>query len=298
MATIVVSGASGLIGTALVSRLRERGDTVLRLVRKAAVQPDEVGWDPQHDELHIAACRETDAIVNLSGAPIAARWSPRYQRLLVNSRVRATRTLARAAAELGPQVALVNASAVGFYGDRGAEPLTEDSGPGSDFLAGLVQQWEAATDEAAANGNRVALARTGLVIAPAGGALGPLLPLLKLGLGGPLGPGTQYWPWISLNDEVRALIWLIDHQISGPVNLSSPAANTHAEVVRAIAKALGRPAVLGVPSWTLKAALGELAEVLVASQLQRPEVLLAAGFVFEQPGLADLVAWLQTEWAG
>lgn len=292
MATIVVSGASGLIGTALVAQLRDRGDTVLRLVRKAAVQPDEVGWNPQDEELNIAACQSADAIVNLSGAPIARRWSPRYKRLLLNSRVRATRTLARAAAQLGPQVSLINASAVGYYGDRGAEPLTETSSPGDDFLAGLVQQWEAATDEAATSGNRVALARTGLVLATEGGALAPLLPLLRFGLAGPLGPGTQYWPWISLVDEVRALIWLIDQQIDGPVNLTSPAADTHAEVLRAIAKGLGRPAVLGVPSWALRLALGEATEMVIASQLQRPEVLLESGFVFEHPTLDELVAWL------
>lgn len=284
-----------MIGSALVDHLRGRGDTVIRLVRKAAVQPDECGWDPAKEELHLAGCKDVDVIVNLSGATLGRRWGPRYKRLLLNSRVRATRTLARAAAALGQHVTLVSASAVGYYGDRGSEPLTETSGPGSDFLADLVQRWEAATKEASAAGNRVVLARTGLALSPAGGAMKPMMPLLKLGLGGPLGPGTQYWPWISLNDEVRALTWLIDKQISGPVNLTSPATSTHAEIVRAVARGLGRPAVLGVPTWALRLVLGEATDMVVASQNQRPEVLVDSGFVFEQPTLPELVEWFVSQ---
>lgn len=294
MATIAISGASGLIGTALVSLLRERGDTVLRLVRKAAVQPDEVGWDPTKGEIHLDACDQVTAIVNLSGASLGRRWTQTYRAKLVESRVASTRTLARAAAELGPQVTLVNASAVGFYGDQGRTPLTEASPAGDDFLADLVAQWERATTAASEAGNRVVLARTGLVIAPAGGALGPMLPLLRAGLGGPLGPGDQIWPWISLRDEVRAFTWLIDHPIAGPVNLAAPATNTHAELVQAVAAGLGRRARLGVPGWALRLGLGGLAEAIMASQNQVPEVLLGAGFQFEQPTLVELVSWLET----
>lgn len=292
MATIAMSGASGLIGTALVQHLRERGDTVLRLVRQAAVQPDEVGWDPSRGELHLEPCRGVDAIVNLSGASIGRRWTPAYRRELLSSRVDATRTLARAAAELGPHVSLVNASAVGFYGDRGRLPLTEDVGPGTGFLSDLTQQWEAATAEASAAGNRVALARTGLVFANAGGALGPMLPLLKLGVGGPLGPGDQIWPWISLVDEVRAYTWLIDNPIAGPVNLASPATTTHAELVKAVARGINRPALLGVPSWALRLALGDFAKDIAASQNLVPKVLLDSGFTFEHETVDQLVAWL------
>lgn len=292
MATIAVSGASGLVGTALVPHLRERGDTVLRLVRKAAVQPDEVGWDPAKGEINLESCTGADVIVNLSGAPIARPWTARYRRELVDSRVNATRTLARAAVALGPHVALVNASAVGFYGDRGCERLTEASGPGTGFLAELVQQWEAATSLASEAGNRVVLARTGLVMAATGGGLGPLMPLLRIGVGGPLGSGDQIWPWISLDDEVRAFTWLIDHQISGPVNLASPQTTTHGDLVRAVARAMGRPARLRMPAWALRLVAGELAEAVLASQNEVPEVLLATGFEFRQASVADLVAWL------
>lgn len=295
MATIAVSGASGLIGTALVDHLRDRGDTVLRLVRKAAVQPDEVGWDPSRQELNLEPCAGVDVIVNLSGAPMTRRWTRSYKRELIDSRVNSTLTLARAAAELGPHVVLVNASAVGYYGDRGTEPLTESSPPGTGFVAEIVQQWEAATAAASQAGNRVALARTGLVISGRGGALGPMLPLLKLGLGGPLGPGDQIWPWISLVDEVRAFTWLIDQPIAGPVNLASPALTTHKELVRAIAGIIGRKAWLGVPTWTLRAALGGLSELVVQSQNQVPEVLLDSGFTFKHATIGQLVAWLVAE---
>lgn len=292
MATIAIGGASGLIGTALTTRLRARGDTVLRLVRKAAVHPDECGWDPARGEINLTACARVDAIVNLSGAPIGRRWTPAYRRELLSSRVDSTRTLARAAAELGPQVALISGSAVGFYGDRGTEPLTESSAPGNDFLADLVVQWEDATRPASEAGNRVALARTGLVMSPEGGALGPMWPLLKRGLAGPLGPGDQIWPWISLVDEVRALIWLIDEQIAGPVNLAAPASDTHAEIVRAIASGMGRGAPLAVPTGVLRLALGGLADSITASQHQQPTVLLDSGFTFEHATLDKLVDWL------
>lgn len=295
MATIAISGASGMIGTPLVDHLRERGDTVLRLVRRAAVQPDEVGWDPTKGELNLGPCSEVDAFVNLSGARMMRRWTRSHKQEFLDSRVNATATLARAAVELGPHVVLVNASAVGYYGDRGSEPLTETSDPGTGFIVDLVQQWEAATTAASEAGNRVALARTGLVIAGRGGALGPMMPLLKLGLGGPLGPGDQIWPWISMVDEVRALAWLIDQPIAGPVNLASPATTTHRELIQAVAKIMGRKAWLGVPRWALRLVLGELADLIVQSQHQVPEVLLGSGFTFRHPTLELLVKWLVAE---
>ncbi|MGB3955378.1 MAG: TIGR01777 family oxidoreductase [Brooklawnia sp.] len=293
MATIAIGGASGLIGTALTAYLRGRGDTVLRLVRGPAVQPDEVGWNPEQEELHHEPCGEVDVFVNLAGANVARHWTVRRKQLILSSRVRSTRTLARAAATLGPHVALVNASGVGYYGDRGREPLTEHSRPGSDWLADVVQQWEQATSEAARAGNRVALARTGLVLSRTGGALGPLMPLLKLGLGAPLGPGSQIWPWIGLVDEVRALTWLIDHPIEGPVNLASPATSTNREVIRAVAHAMGRPVLpIGAPVWLMRLVVGQFAERIVDSQNQVPQVLLESGFAFEQQTVDEVASWL------
>ncbi len=295
MATIAVSGASGLIGSALVALLRDYGHDVLRLVRQAAVQPDEIGWDPARGEVHLAACSGVDVIVNLSGAPIGRRWTEHYRDELLTSRLNATRTLAAAVADLGPEVALINASAVGYYGDRGREPLTEDSPPGTGFLAELVQQWENATAVASEAGNRVALARTGLVVSNRGGALGPLMPILRAGLAGPLGRGDQIWPWISLRDEVRALAWLAEHEIWGPVNLASPATTTNGDLIKAIADGIGRPAVLRVPTPALRAALGGLATDVLASQNEIPKVLLDSGFAFKQRTLDDLVTWLVAE---
>ena len=295
MATIAVSGSSGLIGSALVTLLRDEGHDVLRLVRQAAVELDEVGWDPARGEINLPACSGVDAFVNLSGAPLARRWTDRYREELVSSRLNATRLLARCAVELGPQVTLINASAVGFYGDRGREPLTEDSPPGTGFLADLVQKWEAATDSARDAGSRVVLVRTGLVLSNRGGALGPVMPMLRAGLGGPLGTGEQIWPWISLRDEVRAIAWLIDSEISGPVNLASPATTTNGELIRAIADGLGRPARLRVPTAALRLAMGDLATDIVASQNEIPKVLLEGGFTFKQGTLDELVSWLVAE---
>lgn len=218
MATIMVSGASGFIGSELVLLLRDHHQ-VLRLVRRAAVHPDEVGWDFDRGHVNLSACEAVDVIINLSGAPIGRRWTSNYREQLLRSRVEATRTLARTAVDLGPQVALINASSVGIYGDRGEEALTENSSAGTGFLAELVQQWEQATELAQLAGNRVVLARTGIVMSASGGALAVLMPFLRRGLAGPLGTGKQIWPWISLRDQVHALGWLAEHDIDGPVNL-------------------------------------------------------------------------------
>ena len=295
MATIAVAGSGGLIGTELVEQLRYRGDEVFRLVRKAGVHPDEIGWNPAKAELNLDSLEGVDAIVNLCGAAIGRQWTPAVRREIIDSRVDPTRTLACAAATLGGHVTLVNASAVGIYGDRGSEPLTEEASPGQGFVPELVQDWEAATAEASDAGNRVALARTGLVMAPDGGALAPLLPLLKRGLGGALGPGTQIWPWISLLDEVRALLWLLDHEISGPVNLAAPAQNTNEELLEALAEAMGSKLRVGAPTWAIRLGIGEFANEIVASQHQVPKVLLDSGFEFVHPTLPGLAGWLAAE---
>lgn len=296
MATIAVAGSGGLIGTELVEQLRYRGDDVLRLVRKAGVHSDEVGWNPAKAELNLDSLAGVDAIINLCGANIGRQWTPRVRREIIDSRVLPTRALARAAAELGPQVSLINASAVGIYGDQGSTPLTEDAEPGQGFIPELVQDWEAATHDASDGGCRVALARTGLVMAPDGGALAPLLPLIKRGVGGALGPGTQIWPWISLVDEVRALLWILDHpEISGPVNLAAPTQTTNLELLEAIAGALGSKLRVGTPTWAIRLGIGEFAGEIVASQHQVPKVLLDSGFEFVHATVPDLVGWLAAE---
>ena len=254
MATIAVGGASGLIGTALVRHLRDRGDTVLRLVRGAAVQPDEVGWNPAKDEIHLEPCAEVDTLVNLSGAPISHRWTAWRKRQILLSRVRCTRTLARAATELGPHVALVSASAVGYYGDRGDEVLTEGSTPGDDFLADVCLAWEAATASVEAAGIRTVHLRTGIVLDAGGGALAKQLPAFKLGLGAKAGTGRQWMSWITLHDEVRAIRFALEHDtVTGPVNLTAPAPVTNADFTDAVGEALHRPTFLTIPRFARKA---------------------------------------------
>lgn len=286
---VVVAGASGLIGTALATHLRERGDEVLRLVRGPARAPEERSWDPAAGILDPEHLRGADAVVNLGGAGVGdRRWTASYQRVIRSSRVQGTSLLATTLAELedGPSV-LVQGTAVGWYGDRGNAVLSEDEPTGEGFLAGVVADWEAATRPASLAGRRVALARTGIVLAPRGGAFGRLLPLVRLGVGGPLGPGTQYWPWITLTDEVRALSFLLDHEISGPVNLTAPEPETCATIVRALARRLHRPASLRVPGWALRMGLGGFASELLASQRAVPAVLEAQGFSFSHPTLEE-----------
>lgn len=286
---VVVAGASGLVGRALVTRLRDRGDEVVRLVRRPAREPDELAWDPETGFLPELALRGADAVVNLGGAPLGARrWTRDYKVAIRDSRVQGTALIARtlSALEDGPRV-LVQASAVGWYGDRGEDPLEEGSGRGDGFLADVVAAWEAAATPAVAAGVRVALARTGIVLSREGGALARLLPLVRRGLGGPLGPGTQFWPWITLEDEVTALLHLLDVEVSGPVNLVAPQQSRCVEVVRSLARAVHRPSALRVPSWALRLALGEFAEDLLASQRVVPAALAGSGFRWRHAGLQE-----------
>lgn len=295
---VAVAGSSGLIGGALCARLRERGDEVVRLVRGRPGSPDEVSWTPGAGELPLAALDGVDAIVNLAGAGIGdRRWDADYKRLVESSRVESTRTIAhalvRVAERTGRHIRFVNGSAVGFYGDRGDEVLTERSEPGTDFLAGVVERWEAATHEARDAGIPVALVRTGLVMAPSSGAFNPHLRLARLGLGGPLGTGRQWWPWITLADEAGILEYLIDHpEITGPVNAVAPMAARQSEIAAALGQGLSRPAVLPAPRLALRAVVGEFADSIVASQRVAPDRLLEAGFVFEHPDLETAVKWL------
>jgi uncharacterized protein (TIGR01777 family) len=283
---VAVTGSSGLIGTALCRHLRERGDRVVRVVRRSP-QPDEdvIEWHPDRDELDAGAFDGLDAIVNLAGESIGAhRWSAEQKRRLIDSRVQSTRLLSRVVAQSasGP-TALVSGSAMGYYGNRGDEELVESSGPGQGFLSELASAWEAATAEASAAGRRVVHLRTGLVLDADAPALARMLLPFKLGVGGRLGNGRQYWSWISLTDEVRATAWVLDHDLSGPVNLVGPAPVTNAEFSRALGRALHRPTLLPAPKLALELLLGrELAdELLFSSQRVVPDVLQRSGFGFE-----------------
>jgi uncharacterized protein len=286
---IVVAGSHGLIGCALLERLREDGHRVRRLVRRPPQTAQEREWDPDAGFLDPAALEGADAVVNLAGAGIGERrWTTAYKRLLLTSRTRTTGLLARTIAQLDePVPVLVQGSAIGYYGDRGAQVLTETSTSGDGFLAHLVREWEAATRPAEEAGVRVVHARTGIVLAPEGGALGRLLPFLRLGVGGPLGRGRQYWSWITLRDEVAALCHLLTAPVHGPVNLCAPQPSTNAQVTRALARALHRPAVVHVPTVALKVVLGELATDILGSQRALPTVLEASGFRFTDADLDD-----------
>jgi len=291
---IAVTGSSGLIGTALVTALHAGGHDVVRLVRRPARQPDEVTWDPEAGTVDVDALAGVDGAVNLAGAGVGDhRWTDAYKQTVLGSRVNSTRTLATALAALDPLPrVLVSGSAVGYYGDRGDEPLTEASGPGTGFLTEVCQAWEAATAPAADAGIRVAYARTGLVLSPDGGALARLLPLARLGLAGPLGGGRQWWPWITLDDEVRALVFLLEKDLEGPVNLSAPQPTRNADLTRALGSALHRPTVLPAPAFALRLVLGEFASDVLSSQRMLPARLLDAGFGFRHQTPAQAAAWV------
>ncbi|GAA0967768.1 TIGR01777 family oxidoreductase [Actinocorallia libanotica] len=284
----IISGASGLIGEALVARLCGEGFDVLRLVRRAPSRPDEAFWDPAAGEIDRAALEGADAVVHLAGAGVGDRpWTESYKRLIRDSRVRGTRLLAETLAGLkSPPSVLVSGSAIGFYGDTGAAETTESAPKGAGFLADLTADWEAASAPAAAAGIRVVLPRTGIVLSRRGGILGRTLPLFRLGAGGRLGDGRQWTSWISLRDEVGALRHLIGSDLSGPVNLTAPSPVTNAEYTRELARVLRRPAVLPVPAPLLRLVLRDFAdEGPLVSQRVLPVRLLESGFSFADPDL-------------
>ncbi|HEX3787417.1 MAG TPA: TIGR01777 family oxidoreductase [Pseudonocardiaceae bacterium] len=283
---IVIAGSSGLIGTALVAELRKADHEVTRLVRRAPAGPDERGWDPPAGRLAEDALAGVDAVVNLCGVGIAdKRWTEARKQALRDSRNTPTEVLAAAVAEQHVGT-LVNASAIGFYGDTGDRTITENDPNGTGFLAEICRDWEAATTAAADAGARVVRLRTGLVLSPRGGLLASLRPLFQFWLGGRMGPGTQYWPWISLADEVAAIRFVLEHgEIAGPVNLTGPEPVTNAEFTSALAGVLGRPAVLAVPGFALRLVLGEqlVDEGILGGQRALPAVLDEAGFSFRHP---------------
>ncbi|MCA1783687.1 MAG: TIGR01777 family oxidoreductase [Dermatophilaceae bacterium] len=294
---IAITGASGLIGSALTHYLRERGDDVVHLVRRPARAAHERQWDPASKTLDPEVIADCDGVVSLHGAGIGdKRWTPAYKMEILTSRTHGTTALANALATLaerGHLVRWVSGSAVGIYGDRGEEPLDETSAPGEGFLTEVVVAWERATQPAQDAGVSVALARTGIVLSPAGGAMKPLLLMLRLGVGGPFGRGKAWWPWITLHDEVRALAFLLDHpEVAGPVNFASPRPARQGKVVKAIARAMRRPALIPVPPPALRIVIGGFADDILASQRVEPQTLLEAGFSFDHATLESAAAWM------
>ncbi len=288
---ILIAGSSGLIGTALVSHLKANGHDVHTLVRRPARNGSEIQWNPASGHLDSTAVDGFDAVINLAGAGVGdERWTAAYKQEILQSRVLTTTAIANAiAASTHRPSVLINGSAIGFYGDRGAADIDETSAPADDFLAEVVKQWEAAAAPASASGARVVFARTGLVVSARGGAFGKLLPLFKLGLGGVIGSGKQYWPLISMTDEVRAIEFLLTHEVSGPVNLTAPQVPTNRDVTKSLASALKRPALLPVPGFALHIVLGEFAAGITGGAKVLPRVLESAGFVWQHPSVDDIV---------
>jgi len=287
---VAITGASGLIGTALAESLRARGDRPIALVRRTAkAGADEISWDPAAGTIDAASLDGVDAVVHLAGAGIGdKKWSTQRKAMIRDSRTKGTAVLADALAGLTtkPSV-LVSSSGIGYYGSQGDTKLTESHPAGNDFLADVCVDWEAATAPASSAGIRTALARTSAVMTDKGGALKKQLLLFKLGLGGRFGPGTQWLSWISLDDQVRAIEFLIDNDVSGPVNLCSPNPVTNLDFTKTLGSVLNRPTVLPVPLFGPKLLFGsELVEQLIlASQRGVPEALTNAGFSFNDPSL-------------
>jgi len=293
---ILVSGASGFIGSQLSAVLRSDGHEVIRLVRRAPTSADEQKWDPATGQLDVALVDSVDAVVNLSGAGLEhLPWTPAYKRQLVSSRLSTTSTIADAIRQSStPPRTLLNASAVGFYGDRPGEDLTEDSPRGTGFLADLCTEWEAAAQQAA-DVTRVVSFRTGVVVGR-GGAFGILEPLTRFGLGANLGSGRQRWPWVGLADEVGAIRHLLSSSLSGPVNLVGPTPATADAITRRLALAMGRPRIWGIPRFAIETGLRTPGrELLLADQRVIPAQLLSDGYVFEQPTVEDAI---RATWPG
>lgn len=311
---VAVTGASGLIGSALVPHLRSVGHDVVRLVRRPTTAPDEVTWDPSAGTVDLDALQGVDGVIHLAGAGVGDhRWTDAYKQEILGSRVDGTRTIAQALTALDPKPrVLVSGSAIGWYGDTGDREVDESAPAGSGFLADVVRAWEAAAAPAAAEGIRVVHPRTGLVVAAPdslwgplvsvlklgaggttsgiGGAFGPLVPGARLNLAGRLGSGRQYWSWISLRDEVCALQFLLEQdQLRGPVNLTGPAPVTNAEVASVLAEQIGRRWLPPIPAFAIKALLGEFSSEILGSARVMPRVLQESGFVFQDPTIESAV---------
>jgi uncharacterized protein (TIGR01777 family) len=289
---VLVSGSSGLIGSALVPALRAGGHDVRRLVRDTVTAPDQIPWNPA-EPLPAGSVSGFDAVIHLAGESIATRWTEAKKRRITESRVPATRHLANALtkAQQRPRV-FICASAIGYYGDRGEESLREDSPSGDGFVGEVCRQWEAAAESAASAGIRVVQIRTGIVLSRQGGALAKMLPPFRMGLGGNIGNGRQWMSWIDLRDEVGAIRHLLaTDSISGPVNMVSPNPVRNAEFTKTLASVLHRPAIFPMPAFAARLAFGQMAdELLLASQRVQPIKLASSGYRFQHPDLRIALA--------
>ena len=282
---IAITGASGLIGSALVGYLKSQGHTVQRLVRRPALSGEEITWDPIAGTVDMDALAGVDAVIHLAGAGVSdKRWTKKYKSEILNSRLLGTTTIAKAVAIVKPQV-FISASAIGWYGESGNRSVVEADRAGDDFLAAVCREWEAAAD--LAGEVRTIKLRTGLVLDPTGGALGKMLPLFRFGLGGKLGNGKQWWSWITLHDQIRAIAFLLESEISGPVNMTSPNPVTNSEFTAGLARAMHRPAVFPVPAIALKIALGGFSCEVLGSKKVMPQALTDAGFTFDYPHISS-----------
>jgi len=290
---IAIAGSSGLIGSALVSALRAADNRVIRIVRRAPANGDELHWNPESAEFDPAGLDGVDAVVNLCGVNVGEkRWSGAFKQSLRDSRIAPTEVISAAVVDAGVPV-LINASAVGYYGDTRSRVVDETASAGTGFLARLCVDWETATAAAEDAGVRVVQTRTGLVLSPGGGVLARLRPLFAFGLGGRLGGGRQYMPWITLEDEVRGLLFAINNDdLAGPVNFTGPAPVTNSEFTAALGRALNRPTPWLVPGFALRTLLGEFAdEGLLGGQRAIPAALERAGFVFHHNTIGEALAY-------
>ena len=289
---VLISGARGLIATELISQLKALGHTPISLVRSRPAGENEIFIDAKTGYFDAASMEEIDAVVNLAGATTGRiPWTKKYMREIVDSRIETTKVLVDAInqARNKPKV-LVSGSASGIYGDRGDELLTENSGRGDGFLADLAHSWE---EEANRAQTRVVNLRTTMVFSKRLGALGKLLPLIKLGIGGPLGSGKQWWAWITVEDQARAIIHLIESNESGAFNITAPEPATCEQIIRGLGKALHRPTILKVPAWAMRLLVGVAAdELLLCSQKMSAEKLLGTGFKFNQPTLEEGISYV------
>ena len=291
---IAIAGASGFVGSALAKHLESMGHAVIRVGRRENPKHGNIKWDPDNGVLDPAGLAGVRIVINLCGENIGQRWTPEVRKKIVDSRVRSTDLLARTIAQVDPHPrVLVNMSAIGYYGDRGDEEVDEDSTPGHGFLAELVRAWESAADPAREAGIRVVHPRAALVLHPSGGLLGKLLPIFRLGIGGPIGSGRQYLPWISRTDAIRALSWASLHEsLSGPLIVASPTPARNSEFARALGRALRRPAFAPVPAFAVRMLFGEMGdETVLAGQKAVPQHLIDSGFQFDHPTLDQALAY-------
>jgi uncharacterized protein (TIGR01777 family) len=290
---VAITGASGLIGSALVGYLKSEGHTVQRLVRRAPVSPDEIQWDPKTGFVDLEPLRGVDAIIHLAGVGVGdKRWNKKYKAEILNSRLLGTTALAHAVNEVKPQV-FISASAIGWYGESGNRAVVESDKAGDDFLAAVCREWEGAAD--LVEGVRTVKLRTGLVLDPTGGALGKMLPLFRFGLGGKMGNGKQWWSWITLHDLIRAISFMLESDVKGPINLTAPNPVTNQEFTSALARAMHRPALFPAPAIALKIALGGFSSEILGSKKVIPQALTEAGFEWDYPHITSALAALVQE---